>query len=136
SVDAEATDLALLGRTFGNLSGSRVPPLAGSGRLRLEAAGPLRHPGVSAEGTFASLRVADTRVRALKLSVHMADVNRVLDANAQITAQELRLSNRVMKPVELTLLTRGRALDLHAGIGGAPPPRAPPRRTPDRGRPG
>ncbi|HZW89412.1 MAG TPA: hypothetical protein VFF12_10065, partial [Myxococcaceae bacterium] len=121
SIDAEATDLALLGRTFGNLSESRMPPLAGSGTLHLEATGPVRHPGVSAEGTFPSLRVADTRARSLKLSVHMADVNRVLDANAQVAAQEVRLGDRVMKPVELTLLTRGRALDLHAGIGGTLP---------------
>ena len=121
SVDAEATDLALLGRTFGSLSASRFPPLAGSGKLHVEATGPLRHPGVGAEGTFPSLRVSDTQVRALKLSVHMEDVNRVLDANAQISAQELRLGERVLKPVDLTLLTRGRALDLHAGIGGSLP---------------
>ena len=100
SVDAEATDLALLGRTFGSLSASRFPPLAGSGKLHVEATGPLRHPGVGAEGTFPSLRVSDTQVRALKLSVHMEDVNRVLDANAQISAQELRLGERVLKPVE------------------------------------
>jgi len=121
SVDAEATDLALLGRTFGGLSATRAPPLAGSGKLHVEANGPLRHPGVSAEGTFPSLRFADTRARALKVSVHMADVDRVLDANAQVTAQELQLGDRVMKPVELTLLTRGRAVDLHAGIGGTLP---------------
>jgi len=121
SVDAEATDLALLGRTFGSLSASRFPPLAGAGKLHLEAKGPLRHPGVGAEGTFPSLRVADTRVRALKLSVHLEDVNRVLDANAQVSAQELHLGERVLKPVDLTLLTRGRALDLHAGIGGSLP---------------
>jgi translocation and assembly module TamB len=121
SVDAEATDLALLARTFGGLSATRAPPLAGSGKLHLEVTGPLRHPGVSAEGSFPSLRVADVRARGLKLSVHLADVDRVLDANAQITAQELRLGDRVMRPVELTLLTRGRALDLHAGIGGTLP---------------
>ena len=121
SVDAEATDLALLARTFGGLSATRAPPLAGSGKLHLEATGPLRHPGVSAEGNFPSLRLADTRARALKLSVHIPDVDRVLDANAQVTAQELRLGDRVMRPVELTLLTRGRALDLHAGIGGTLP---------------
>ena len=121
SVDAEATDLALLGRTFGSLSASRFPPLAGAGKLHLEATGPLRHPGVGAEGNFPSLRVSDTRVRALKLSVHVEDVNRVLDANAQVSAQELHLGERVLKPVDLTLLTRGRALDLHAGIGGSLP---------------
>ena len=54
SVDAEASDLALLGRTFGSLSASRFPPLSGSGKLHLEATGPLRHPGVAAEGNFPS----------------------------------------------------------------------------------
>lgn len=121
SVDADATDLALLGRTFGSLSASRFPPLSGSGKLHLEATGPLRHPGVGVEGTFPSLRVSDTRARALKVSVHLEDVNRILDANAQVSAQELRLGDRVLKPVDLTLLTRGRALDLHAGIGGTLP---------------
>ncbi|HSP19854.1 MAG TPA: translocation/assembly module TamB, partial [Myxococcaceae bacterium] len=68
SLDADATDLALLGKTFGSLSASRFPPLAGSGKLHLEATGPLRHPGVSARGTFGSLRVNDVRVRGLELS--------------------------------------------------------------------
>src|SRR5262249_47111145 len=118
SVDLDATDLARLGRTFGGLSASRVPPLSGSGKLHLEASGALRHPGVSAEGKFASLRVNDVRVRALALSAHMGDIDRPLDANAQVKAEELRLGERVLKPVSLTLLTRGRALDLHAGTSG------------------
>ena len=121
SLDAEATDLALLGRTFGSLSASRFPPLAGSGKLHLEASGPLRHPGVSAEGAFPSLRVNDIRVRALDLSAHVADLEKPLDANARVGAQELRLGERVLKPVSFTLLTRGRALDLHAGVGGSLP---------------
>jgi hypothetical protein len=62
SVDAEATDLALLGRTFGSLSASRFP--AGRrGKLHLEATGPLRHPGVAAEGSFPLSGSSDTRVR-------------------------------------------------------------------------
>ena len=121
SVDATATDLSLLARTFGSLSAARVPPIAGSGRLHLEATGPLRHPGVSAEGSFASLRLNDVRVRALTISAQMADIDRPLDANARIGAQELRLGERVMRPVSFTLLTRGRAIDLHAGIGGSLP---------------
>ncbi len=119
SVDAEARDLALLGRTFGSVSASRVPPLAGTGKLHLEATGPLRHPGIRAEGKFASLRVEDLRVRGLELSASVPDVDRPLDANARLGAQELRTGGRVLKPVSLILLTRGRALDLHAGIGGS-----------------
>jgi translocation and assembly module TamB len=111
-------DLALLGRTFGSLSASRFPPLAGSGTLHVEASGPLRHPGVSAEGKFPSLRVNDVRARALTLSAHVPDVDKPLDANAQVGAQELRLGERVLKPVSFTLLTRGHALDLHVGTGG------------------
>jgi len=118
SLDAEAMDLALLGRTFGSLSASRVPPLAGSGTLHLEASGPLRHPGVSAEGKFPSLRLNDVRVRALALSAHVPDVDRPLDANARLEVQELRAGERTLKPVTFTLLTRGRALDLHVGTGG------------------
>jgi translocation and assembly module TamB len=118
SLDAEAMDLALLGKTFGSLSASRFPPLAGSGTLHVEASGPLRHPGVSAEGKFPSLQVNDVRARALTLSAHVPDVDKPLDANAQVGAQELRLGERVLKPVSFTLLTRGRALDLHAGTGG------------------
>ncbi len=121
SLDAEATDLALLGRTFGSLSASRFPPLAGSGKLHVEATGPLRHPGVSAQGKFHSLRVNDIRVRALELSASVPDVDRPLDANAQVGAQELRLGDRVLKPVSVSLLTRGRALDLHASTGGSVP---------------
>ncbi len=118
SVDAEAMDLALLGKTFGSLSASRFPPLAGSGTLHVEASGPLRHPGVSAEGKFPSLRINDVRVRALTLSAHVPDVDKPLDANAQVGAQELRLGERVLKPVSFTLLTRGHALDFHGGTGG------------------
>ena len=87
SLDAEATDLALLGKTFGSLSASRFPPLAGTGKLHLEATGPLRHPGVSVEGKFATLRVNDIRVRALELSASVPDVDRPLDANARLAAQ-------------------------------------------------
>ncbi|HET6982684.1 MAG TPA: hypothetical protein VFI53_11125, partial [Myxococcaceae bacterium] len=121
SVDATATDLSLLARTFGSLSSQRLPPLAGSGRLRLQATGPLRHPGVNAEGSFAALRVNDIRVRALTVSAQVADIDRPLDANARVGAQELRIGERVLRPVNLTLLTRGRAIDLHAGIGGSLP---------------
>jgi len=118
SFDAEAMDLALLGKTFGSLAASRLPPLAGSGTLHVEGTGPLRHPGVSAEGNFPSLRVNDIRVRALVVSATVPDIDRPLDANAQVGAEELRLGDRTLKPVSFTLLTRGRALDLHAGTGG------------------
>ncbi|HZJ56201.1 MAG TPA: translocation/assembly module TamB domain-containing protein, partial [Myxococcaceae bacterium] len=121
SLDAEATDLALLGRTFGSLSASRFPPLAGSGTLHVEATGPMRHPGVGVEGNFPSLRVSDIRARSLVVSAHVADIDRVLDSNARVSAQELRLGERTLKPVSLSFLTRGRALDLHAGIGGTLP---------------
>ncbi|MGZ6133216.1 MAG: hypothetical protein ACXWK9_02100, partial [Myxococcaceae bacterium] len=121
SLDAEATDLALLGRTFGSLSASRFPPIAGSGKLHLEATGPLRHPGVSAQGKFESLRVNDIRLRGFELSASVPDVDRPLDANARVGAQELRMAGRVLKPVSLALLTRGRALDLHASTGGSVP---------------
>ncbi len=121
SVDAEATDLALLGRTFGSLSASRFPPLAGSGKLHVEASGPMRHPGIGIEGNFPSIRVNDIRARSLVLSARVADIDRVLDSNARVSAQELRLGERTMKPVNLSFLTRGRALDLHAGIGGTLP---------------
>ena len=121
SIDAEATDLALLGRTFGGLSASRFPPLAGSGKLHVEASGPMRHPGIGVEGNFPSIRVNDIRARSLVLSGRVADVDRVLDSNARVSAQELRLGERTMRPVNLTFLTRGRALDLHAGIGGTLP---------------
>ena len=118
SLDAEATDLALLGKTFGSLSASRSPPLGGSGRLHVEATGPLRHPGMGAEGNFPSLRINDVRMRTLTLSAHVPDVDKPLDANAKLQAQELRVGERVLKPVSFTLLTRGRALDLHVGTGG------------------
>ena len=121
AIDAEATDLALLGRTFGGLSAARVPPLAGSGRLHVEASGPMRHPGVGIEGNFPALRINDIRARGLVLSARAADVDRVLDSNARVSAQEVRLGERTMRPVNLTFLTRGRALDLHAGIGGTVP---------------
>ena len=119
SLDADATDLALLGKTFGSLSDSRFPPLAGSGKLHLEVTGPLRHPGVSAQGNFGSLRVNGVRARGLELSADVPDVTRPLDANARLGAQELRVGERVLKPVSVTLLTRGRALDLHATTGGS-----------------
>ena len=121
SLDAEAQDLALLGRTFGGLSAARLPPLAGSGTLHVEASGPLRHPGLRVQGNFPALRINDVRVRALRLSADVPDVDRPLDANAQLEAQELRLGERAIHPVSFSLLTRGRALDLHAATGGSLP---------------
>ncbi|HZX42067.1 MAG TPA: hypothetical protein VFE93_09530, partial [Myxococcaceae bacterium] len=57
-------------------------------------------------------------MRALALSAHVPDVDRPLDANARLEVQELRAGERTLKPVTFTLLTRGRALDLHVGTGG------------------
>jgi translocation and assembly module TamB len=118
ALDVEAKDLAQLARTFGSLSASRLPPLAGSGTLHVEGSGALRHPGVSLRGRFPSLRVSDVRARSLSLSARIPDIDRPLDANAQINAEQLRLGQKVLKPVAFTLLTRGRALDLHAGTSG------------------
>src|SRR5262249_58820341 len=64
------------------------------------------------------LRLSDIRVRSLGVSAHVPDIEKPLDANAQLSAEELRLGDRVLKPVSFTLLTRGRALDLHAGTSG------------------
>ena len=118
ALDVEAKDLTQLARTFGSLSAAQLPPLAGSGTLHVEGSGPIRHPGVSVRGRFASLRVSDVRARSLSISAHIPDIDRPLDANAQINADQLRLGQRVLRPVAFTLLTRGRALDLHAGTGG------------------
>jgi translocation and assembly module TamB len=113
SLDAQATDLAALAKTFGHLSEMRMPSLSGQGRLHAEAQGPLEHPGVSVEGAFSTLRVGDTRIRDLRLTGSMADIDRPLDANAQLSASELRLGDRTFRHLDAGVVTRGRALDLH-----------------------
>jgi translocation and assembly module TamB len=111
--DVQATDLAALGRTFGRLSDARMPPLSGQGRLHLEARGPLEHPGILVDGAFSSLRMTDTEIHDLRLGGSMADIDKPLDANAQISVSELKLGDRSFRHVDAGLLTRGRALDLH-----------------------
>jgi translocation and assembly module TamB len=111
--DVQATDLSALGKTFGHLSDARVPPLSGQGRLHVEARGPLEHPGILVDGAFSSLRMTDIQLRDLRLSGSMADIDKPLDANAQISANELKLGDRTFRHVDAGVVTRGRALDLH-----------------------
>jgi len=119
TLDAEVKDLSALGKTFDGLLAIRLPPLSGQGQLRAEVNGPLRHPGLGAKGEFRSLRVGDVRARNLHLSAHIADTARLLDSNAVVTADGLRVGERRMRNLTAEWITRGQALELHAGVQGA-----------------
>src|SRR5262249_5170752 len=73
TLEAQVRDLRALGRTFDGLLATRLPPLSGQGQLRLEVSGPLRHPGVGAEGSFRWLRVDQVSARNLQVSARVND---------------------------------------------------------------
>ena len=119
ALDLEVKDLSALGKTFDGLLATRLPPMSGEGQLHAEVNGPLRHPGVGAEGAFTRLRVGDFRARNLRLSVHVDDTDRLLDSNAVVSADGFRLGERRMRNLTAEWITRGQALQLHAGVEGA-----------------
>src|SRR5262249_32902800 len=63
-----AKDLGELARSLGRLRPERSLPLEGRGDLDFQVEGPVRHPGVSARGDFAQLRLGANAATALQLT--------------------------------------------------------------------
>ncbi|MBX5480790.1 MAG: translocation/assembly module TamB domain-containing protein [Myxococcaceae bacterium] len=106
----EATDLGLLGRTVGRILRPEGLPLSGTGALRFAVKGPPEHPGVSVDGTFASLQYESYQASGLSLTATVPDVLQPLDANADLRARALRIGERLFRDVRTQLVNRGRAL--------------------------
>jgi translocation and assembly module TamB len=113
----QVQDLAALGNTLGDALGP-VPRLAGHGTLRVELSGRPTHPGVEAEGHFATLDVGGFSAQGLELTFKLPDVARPMDANANLTASLLVLSGRSLKDVHAVLHTEGRSAELAVTSGG------------------
>src|SRR5262249_56493132 len=101
------------------LLATQLPPLSGQGKLHAEVNGPVRHPSIGAQGQFSAFRVADVRARNLRLSAHVEDTDRLLDSSAVVTADGLSLGDRRIANLTAEWITRGQALQLHAGVQGA-----------------
>lgn len=105
-----ASDLSLLGRTVGRIVQPQGLPLSGSGVLSFELTGPPTHPGVTATGSFPSLRYDTISAGGLQLKGAMSDVTRPLDLDATVNATTLMVDDRRFRDIRAEVLTRGRAL--------------------------
>ncbi len=112
----EVRDLAALRNALGDVLA--LPPLAGHGALRVELSGHPTHPGVKAEGHFATLAVGPLVAQRLELELRLPDVARPLDANASLAFELLSLSGRALKDVHATLGTQARAVKLELTAAG------------------
>jgi len=100
----EVHRLAALVHAFGDVL--KLPPLAGHGSLQLELSGRPAHPGLQAEGHFATLAVGPFSAEGLELAGRLPDVTRPLQSNASVQASALRLAGRSLRDVRATLRTR------------------------------
>jgi translocation and assembly module TamB len=116
TLQLEVRDLGSLKTTLADFLGP-MPPLSGSGTLRVQLSGRPTHPGLEAQGHFASLDIGAFSTRALELTFKLPDVARPLDANANVTAGLLVLSGRTLKNVHGRLSAEGRAVQLAVTSG-------------------
>ena len=94
-----ATDLAELSRSLGRIRKGELPALAGRGTLTVELKGPLKRPGVTADGEFPQLRFRDNSASDLKVSASMPDVTRLLSAEATVRAAQVKVGGRDFRRV-------------------------------------
>ncbi|EAU64356.1 conserved hypothetical protein [Stigmatella aurantiaca DW4/3-1] len=113
-----ASDLAVLGQTVGKLGPGPALPLAGSGVLDFQVKGPLRTPGVSASGTFASLAYADTSLKDLNLKATLPDATKPLSVDASVVVGELSAGGRTFQNLAATVVTQDRALQANVSTQG------------------
>ncbi|MGO8970972.1 MAG: translocation/assembly module TamB domain-containing protein [Myxococcaceae bacterium] len=112
----EVHRLAALVDAFGDVLS--LPPLAGHGSLHLEVSGRPTHPGLQAEGHFATLAVGPLSAEGLELTGHLPDVTRPLQSNASLQASALKLAGRSLKDVRGTLRTEAQAIELQLTAAG------------------
>ncbi|MBF5046179.1 translocation/assembly module TamB [Aggregicoccus sp. 17bor-14] len=115
----DAGNLALFADALARLSGNPALPLKGSGGLDFTLEGPLRHPGVKLQGSFASLGYGTTQLQGLTLRAQLPDVQRPLETDAALVVNQLKSGERTFKDLALTLVTQGRQLKATARAQGA-----------------
>ncbi|HYV44563.1 MAG TPA: translocation/assembly module TamB domain-containing protein [Myxococcaceae bacterium] len=99
-----ARDLSELSRSLGRLrEKGQVPALAGRGALVVAVDGPVKHPGLTADGQFALLRFQDTAVSGLKVSASIPDVTAPLHAEASLQAAEVKVGSRELRRVSVQI---------------------------------
>ena len=107
----QATDLSALARTFGGIADTALPRVSGNGSLSVKIDGPVRHPGLWANGNFTSVRYEGKSARSLELKVEMPDVGKPLEADATLHAHQLLLGSHAFEDVEASFNTKGREVD-------------------------
>jgi translocation and assembly module TamB len=114
-----AGSLALLSGALSKLLPGTVPPMAGSGSLDFIVEGPLRTPGLQAQGGFLTFRYGpDLALKDLTVKVELPDVTRPLTTDATLLVGELRTAGRTFRDLAATITTRERALDATVRVQG------------------
>jgi len=99
-----ARDLSELSRSLGRLGAKgQLPALEGRGALAVAVDGPLKHPGLTADGQFASLRFQDSSASELKVSAAVPDVTTPLQAEASLKAAQAKVGGRDLRKVSLQI---------------------------------
>ncbi len=118
SGEATVTDLSKLPKALHEFTGGTLPPMAGSGRLSLQAAGAPTHPSLNVKGTVKSLRIANVSAEAVDLDAQVPDVLRPLDSDGVLTAKRLVVGESAVEEVRASLTTRGRELEAEVSTKG------------------
>ncbi len=113
-----ATDLAVFARTLGTLAGPSGLALSGKGQLDFRVAGPLKAPGVVANGQFPVLAYDAHRLQGLSLSARVPSVKDPLHSQAQVQVKQLRTGEKRFESVALALKSSEQGVLLTASTRG------------------
>lgn len=108
----EATDLSRLDRAVVEFTGTRPPPLGGTGTLAVSLSGPTRRPRLTAKGALSKLRVATLSTGSVDLDLTVPDVTAPLDATAHLTARALSVAGQPLDELRADVSTHGRELSV------------------------
>ncbi|MFL5322065.1 MAG: translocation/assembly module TamB domain-containing protein, partial [Myxococcaceae bacterium] len=103
-----ATDLGLVARTLGAITGSPPMKLSGNGSLNFNVNGSPRAPALSANGKFDSLAYEDYRVSKLTLDAKLPNAMKPLEADASLKAAQVHVGERTFNDLSANVQTRGR----------------------------
>ncbi|MCY1000847.1 translocation/assembly module TamB domain-containing protein [Myxococcus sp. MISCRS1] len=113
-----AGNLALLSDSLTKLLPGAVPPISGSGTLEFKVEGPVRAPGVVAQGNFTSLTYGDYAIRNLTLNAEVPDATRPLTTDATLVVGVLKVGERMFRDVSVGIATEERRLEASVRVMG------------------
>lgn len=108
----DAEDLSQLAKVLGEVTGSPPMDLAGTGKLSARVQGPLKHPGLTANGELQALHLGGISLHAVKLDLGLEDVTQPLEARLDAEVRRITSGERNFDDVRAHLDTHGRDLDL------------------------